>query len=347
MAELRAEAACLPFETPVFCELLCEQSREQGRDDRQRGVQVAELALAALGPLAHHLESEELRRWQVKVWACVGNARCLALDYSGAEGAFAKAEGLGAAGEVADEVRAELLCYKSWLRCCQRRLAEAIELADDAAGLLPKRAGRLVVRVLLVRAQARSHLGQDDRALPDLYAALGFLEEGSDPLLRLTTHQNLAATLWRLGRLEEAGEWLERVRPMAAKLNKPVPSFHLLGFEGLLAAERGHLETALTRLRETCEGLRGIGKWDSFAVAALDLAQVELRCGAVEDAVDWVMQALPHLERLDLESDGLAALALLRQGVAAKQLSATVLAEARQHASRAAGVMSAPSGREP
>ena len=346
LSGLATQVSSAPFETTAFCEFLCEQSQEEGRDDRQRGVVVAELALAALAPLAQNLPEAEHRRWQAKVWACLGNARCLALDYVAAEVAFSTAEAfLVGAGSPAD-VRAELLCYQSWLRSSQGRLAEALELADEAMALLPERSGQLVVRVLLVRAQAYSNLSQYERALVDLHAVLAHLDLGSEPFLHWMAHQNIASTLWRLDRQAEAEAWLERARALAVRLGRLAPLCHTLWLEGLLADQQGKVDRAVSRLNEACEGLRGIGKWGYFAIASLDLARVETHRGGVAAAVERAAQALPHLEVLKLEKEGLAALALLRQGVAAGGLSTAVLERIRFHAGRAAGVPESPNGPE-
>lgn len=332
-----------PFETPALFEHLCEQSREEGRDDRAWGVKVAELALVALGPLAKHAVEPTLSHWQGKAWACVGNARCLALDYEGAQAAFETAQRFLSIGEAPIELRAQLHYYRSCLRWFQRRLGEALELAEAALELLEERRGKLAAQVLMARAQVYSQLAQAERALPDLQAALAALEGISEPFLSWVIHQNLASTLWRLGRLDEAERWLEHARPLAARLGKLAPWCHTLWLEGLLAARQGSLERAAARLREVCQGLLGIGERREFAIAALDLARVEAGRGEVGEAMRWAGEALPHLELLKLESEGLAALGLLRQEMATKQLSAAVLERLRRAAGRA---VNAPSLQE-
>ncbi|NJL28385.1 MAG: hypothetical protein HC897_11105 [Thermoanaerobaculia bacterium] len=229
------------------------------------------------------------------------------------------------------------MASRSCLRYSQRRLPEALELADQAMELLAVPQGRLAVQILMTRAQVYSAQGLAERALPDLFAAAEALGTNTDVFLLWLVRQNLASGLWRLGRIEEAESWLGQARVLAAELAQRAPWYHTLWLEGLIADHKIRLEVAAIQLREVCMGFRGSGSWGHFAVAALDLARIEARRGCVDEAIVWAVQALPHLQALELESEGLAALALVREQVAAKQLRAAVLEPLRRAAGRAVG----------
>lgn len=76
------------FETPALFEHLCRMSREEGRGDPLRGVEVAELAFDCALALEGRIPPDQLACLERRAWARLGEARQLAGDDAGAEQAF-------------------------------------------------------------------------------------------------------------------------------------------------------------------------------------------------------------------------------------------------------------------
>ncbi len=72
------------FTSPELFDLLREKSRQEGRRDRQRGIELAELALLSLDVSAAAL-GERIHELRALGRAWLGNAKRLALDFPGAE----------------------------------------------------------------------------------------------------------------------------------------------------------------------------------------------------------------------------------------------------------------------
>lgn len=336
-AEWQSRLAGVPFETPALFEHLCQVSRAEGRDDRQHGVRVAELALAALEAVSNRLQETRLKLLQAKGWACLGNAKRLALDYKDAEVEFTKAAALLKSIEAPAELRAELLYYRSCLRRYEHRFNEALKLAEEAIALHGGQSDRLEAELLLARGHTYQHLEENDLAANDFETALGLLNAEQEPYLSWVAHHNLATVLSQANQQARAEEWLKRARPLAARLGQVAPWCHTLWLEGLMAARRADSAPAIERLQEACEGFRGLAKPGYFSVAALDLALVFMSQGQPSEATSWVLQALPHLETLCLEAEGVAAIALLREALASQSMSTALLERLRRCAGRAAG----------
>ncbi len=124
--EQRLRVLGVQFRTPEFFDLLLRKSREEGRKDRQRGVEIALLALDTVDASTGLLEGDTAEL-HARAWAWVGNAHRLALNFSGAEQAFDRAE-LDLAARFAGQslfAKAEISLCRAGLRLDQRRFEEA------------------------------------------------------------------------------------------------------------------------------------------------------------------------------------------------------------------------------
>ncbi len=103
----------LYFRTPALFDLLRAESRAMGRNDRRRGVELAELALASLEGCARAL-GEDLPNRKIQGLIGLAKAHRRALDLPAAEQTFrfAEAEWNLAVGKRDPSVEAEFLAYQ-------------------------------------------------------------------------------------------------------------------------------------------------------------------------------------------------------------------------------------------
>jgi len=324
------------FETPAIFEHLCRMSREEGRDDRQRGVEIARLALHSLMTLEGLLSEEELRSLEARGWAVLGNAYRLAFSYRDAEEAFKNAEELVSELSQSRPLRAELLYYRSCLRRYQHCFGEALQLVEEALELC--RPGEaLFAQLLLQRGYVHSHRRDPGLALGDYEAALEDSGLAEEPYLVWVAQHNRALAFWQLGRLQEAVDTLEQSRALAAELKRRIPVYQTLWLKGLIAEALGNHQRAATVLRAACEGFSELGNPGCFAVAALDLAGVEYTLQHFGETFICASKALAPLETLGLDDEGLKSLALLRRAIDQRQMSGAVLKRVRDLAAPLAG----------
>jgi hypothetical protein len=75
-----------------------------------------------------------------------------------------------------------------------------------------------------------------------------------------------------------------------------------------------------------------IGRLDYSALAALDLGHLAAARGQAEESIRWVAMALPLLERLHYDQEGLTALRLFREALAEGAFHRTIVEHLRKHA---------------
>ncbi len=113
------------FNSPALFEFLLEKSRTEGCQDRERGVEIAELALASVSGCGRQSGRSDL---VARAWTWIANTRRLALDFSGAEQAFAQAKQALAKPQLRTDCRieAEILVYEAALMAWRQRHSEAL-----------------------------------------------------------------------------------------------------------------------------------------------------------------------------------------------------------------------------
>lgn len=327
------------FETPALFEHLSRASREEGRENRQHGIELAELALDSLRPLRGRLEPARLAELEARAWAYLGNAFALALDYPAAGRAFQAAHRCLVGHPIAAVVEAEVLYLRSVLCRFERRLGEARQLADRAVALCPPGRSRLRAEVLLGRGNVCWLSGEHAAAHADFKTALEALDPETEPYLACVATLNVSDSLCRLGEHEQASCWLARAEPLARRLGQRLPLCHILWLGGLLAIRFGRLEQGARSLREAYVTLQALGERGYAAIAALDLAEIEGRAGRSEEALELIAHALPMLETLGLEAESMSALELLRRILETRQLGAASLAAPRATLGRSVGAL--------
>jgi tetratricopeptide (TPR) repeat protein len=326
---LRHEIRC---DSPALLELLSRKSLEASRRDRQAGVWPAKLALATvkgserlLGGRFHHLHALARAR--------LGHALRLAGDFSAAHSAFGQArEALNKSRQgTSPRVNWELLFLETALLIDEQRFEEAHQRANAAMSLIGSPGDDCTLaRTLLLRFSTLYHLGLLAEAEQDLRNAELHIKRIDEPLQLLWTRQNLVALYVRRGEYRKAAKALPRAEELCEELGHRVIRHQLQLLKGQIHQGQGDPASAERVWREALAGFDEIGDLNAVAELGLELALLYQQEGRFDEVFDLVTdRVVPALETLGIYREHLAALELLQEAVAAKELSRAVLRQAR------------------
>ncbi|MCP3964388.1 MAG: helix-turn-helix transcriptional regulator [bacterium] len=318
------------FSTPAFFELLREKSREAGRQDRQRGLQLAELALASLEGSAEKL-GDRLPDLKARGWAWLGNVRRQALDFTGAEEALALAESVLAPPGQRDPVaEGEIYLYQACLRQNQRRFKEALELSDLAIRQFRSTGdAALLAQSLVVRANVNCYSGEPSASVDDLTQAIEILKGHNEPFVLFSASLNLAMVYAMLNRYELTAEILPIVKPLALGLENDLVRHQLQWVEALVAEGQGQLQKAEYLLMSARSGFIAEEETDNAAVASLELAILCCKQNRHSDALRLAAEALPVFQALKAHPDAAIAVDVLAKAIASRTITAAEIQQVR------------------
>ena len=319
------------FSTPALFDLLREKSRLHSRRNRQRGVELAEVAIASLESIASAL-GEAVLDLRARGWAWLGNVRRLAGDFSGAEDAFAFAE---AAWERPREkkdplVQGEILHLKATLLLSQRKLDDALALERKAIAVFRSNGDEhYLARALAVRANIAGYSGRHRAALDDLTSALSLTEQ-HDHDLRLSILSNLATIHTWEGEYSEAAKLLPEARRLSRERAQPVAYSQLTWVAGILEYRQGSSRKAELLLANARNGFLQEKESAYAAVVTLDLAALYLKDGKATRAIEQAAHALPIFEASGLHPEALEGKRVLAEALADHTLSLDQIQKIRE-----------------
>ena len=319
------------FGSPALFHLLGEKSRVEGREDRRRGIEFAELALASLEGSAEALGDRYYDHCALG-WARIGRARRLALDRDGADEAFARAGEVWQTPRASPDrrIEAEILFLKGTLRLFQRRFEEAQELLDRSIGICRTEDEKLLLaKSLTQRAKIADYLGDHEAAIADLQVALKLLEGCDEKYVVLVAYGCLATSYAWAGKPEKALEFLPEARRLCAELDNRLIHHQLQWIEGLARQAQGDEAGAEGRFRQARAGFVAQGELDHAGVTSLEIAILCRRQGRDAEVVSLAAEAIPVFRTLQTYPEAVTALRLLGDAVAKGEVTLEVLEQAR------------------
>jgi len=320
---------CRSWTTALF-DFLHEKSREEGRRDRQRGIELAQLALDSLDGNDGRL-GERIHSLRAQGWAWLGNARRLALDFSGAEAPFRRAEAVIAGNNLKGSRAAGIFFFlKGTLRMFQRRQVEAIALFDSALPPL-KRAQdiRFQVKTLLHRALALIYHSQFGEVESTLATASGLLEEEFDEGLAFSVTHTLAVASVRAGEFNLAERQLTAIAPQVAALSRPFWKCQIKWLEAVIDHGLGRLEVAESKYLASWQGFEDLDEPLKAALVLLDLAVLYSEKGDATKVIEISSRICHAFESIKLYEETMAALCLLHDAINRVQVTEVALSEVR------------------
>ncbi len=326
-AQKRIVRRQIAFTTPALFDFLRHKSREEGRDDRQRGIQLAELALEALEACAPAV-GNRLQDLRALGWASLANARRLALGFSDAEVAIERAEIEWGSGERDRLVESEIAALKAVLRMNQRRFEEAVVLANRAIALFEKNGERYsCAEAYALRGNIRYNSGEAEAAIPDYRKALDLLEERDPPRLELLVRHNLAGNYALNGNFEAAAAVLpEDVSEISTEA---LIEYQLVWMRGLVAHGQGDRPRAEALFVLARENFVRLQEEDHAAAVSLDLAILYAEQGQASRVVELAAHILEVYGTMSLHREAIAVLQLLSDALDSRKVPIVLLRRAK------------------
>ncbi|NJL27070.1 MAG: helix-turn-helix domain-containing protein [Thermoanaerobaculia bacterium] len=318
----------LGFQSAAFFECLLKKTRLEGRDNRERGVEIAVLAVESLAALQGHLDPAELVGLEARGWAWLGNAYRLKLDFQNAETALQEAERRLARAPDDLLAHGEVLLNRGALHWYQRRYEEALTveaLALETFRTL-ERADQMA-QALIVQAAVYESAGNLHGAIPVLLEARALLRDQPEPFLNLAISQWLLISFAQTGAAKEAEALLPDVKAIALEVKSARAAAHVTWVEGKVEQLRGNLEEAETRYLEALAGFDRLDDSYHAALVTFDLTMVYALTHRFALLVESASKMLQVFAAVGLPRESLLALNVLSQGIASQDTTQELLRE--------------------
>lgn len=326
----RREVTTFRFRSPAFFRAALRVSREGCRDDRERGVWVAEHALEGLRRRRGSMPAEEFALLEIEGLVAVGHAHRLATHPQQARAALKEAKAAVVAKAPPPGWVAEVLALEGALLSFDRRYEEASAVLSQAIDLQKTAAEpRLLVKLLLFRAFVCEALGTFELGRADLEQALGLVVSSEDLYLRAELAVRFTRLALLLGDHADAERTLSAARQLACRLAMPCVWHQVWWLEGLHAQEVGDLHRAEERFLAAKVGFESAGAVALAATVTLDHAILCTESGRSQAVPTLLVQTLPVLESLGFEHERLEAIRLIARSVGEGTCSLEILQSVR------------------
>ncbi len=320
------------FHTSALFDLLRKKSREEGRKDRQRGIELAELALASLEG-CEKIFGERLHELRALGHAWLGNAHRLAFDFPAADASFVRAEAEWRVPRRTEDltVLARIREREAALRIFQRSYREALRLVDRCRELFrvsgdPHGEARSWIQL----AAIRGYTGDSEDAIVALQTAKELVNAQKDPHLAFVVYSCLANDQAKIGRYSEAAKTLIQCRAYCKRLEHPLGALKVRWLDATIHQGTGHASTAETIFLLARDGYAGVEEFSALGMVSLDLAILYAEQGRWASARETAADAVPIIESQRLHAETLAAVRLLAHAVEAGNVPWALLRQVRE-----------------
>ncbi len=315
---------CRPFSTPALFDLLHSKSREEGRNDRQRGIDLSLLALESLDANQASL-GELVYRLRPQGWAWLGNAQRLALDFLGADRACQRS--LVELKATADPFAAGIVYVcQGTLRMFQRRFDEATEILDAAVPAFKKAENcHWEVTALVHRALVSIYATRHEEAMPPLRQATALAGGVNEPLAFRVTHTMVIALVWA----EHFNQAEACLKSLRQPFGRELWYWQTRWLQASIDHGLGRVEGAEEKYLSALKGLEALEETFYAALLHLDLAVLYAEAGQRIKVVEICRSICPVLDAMKLHDETVVSLRLLSQAVAETRVTAKILRDLR------------------
>ncbi len=319
------------FCSTVLFDLLRRTSRLEGRKNRQRGIELAKLALASL-ERSDQVFGERIHDLRALGWAWLANALRLALDLAAAAAAFQQSDREWSKPRAKHDpsVLAHICNLKGSLWMIRREYIEAAQYLDRSCHLFRQSDQiRDEALALTQRATIHTYAGKLSEAVEDFREAVGLIDEDQEKELAFAARGNLAAVLVRTGEAGDAAKELGRARRLSPHIDDPIGTIKLDWIEGDLGELHGDLEKAKRFYQIVRTEFRDADESRYLGMASVDLMTIHSQLGEWETVGELAVVTLPILASMQLHSETVAAVSLLAEAIEAGTLSRQLLRDLR------------------
>ena len=308
-------------------------------DDPQGALKWASIApaLAQEVPRGGGTEARrEHRDRLVKAWALAADGQRACGHHEESDRAFAEALALMDSGAVSPAVRSEISLCRAYLRACQKRLEEALELSVQAEREV--RAETEKEAHTLAKA-CRGYVLNELRRFPEAIEVLGEILSSIDPResptferLHLAAMTNLAYAITSSSRRADqtaALRYVRRARELVKGGRRFVPRYRLLWVEGLVWAALGYHARAETALKIAHEGFETLRMPYETALLSLDLGALYAVHEEWDKLAPLAVKTFQQFHVLAADTQAIAALSLWADAVKARRLTDEITSAAR------------------
>ncbi len=327
---LRSRSYADPTFLPLFLDYLDDLIFRDPRQGLKWARDVPRLALkvpAAEGPEGR----QEHRERVVRAWAILGGALRACGDPDSAETAYWDAFKLIDSGTVSELVGADTIRRFSYLRACQGRAKEALELASGAVEKLREIGApeKILARALISRGYVLLfELGQVSDAMEAFGEALSLAgdSQGSpaDKRLHGSACHNLAfAIVAKSASMRDqsrAMAYIQRAHEMVKGQRRSVGRYRLLWCEGLVWSRTGGHARGEKAFRVALEGFEALKLPWEIALVSLDLGALLQLFGEWAELEELAEKTYKRFRLLSADSGAIAALSQWLDAVRAQSL---------------------------
>lgn len=315
------------FSSTALFDLLVSKSQQEGRRNRKRGIELAELALDSAEASAPALGE---RIWEQRATgeAWVGNQKRLALDFLGAEAAFERAIQALHLAKTGEESLAAGLVYslKGSLRTSQGRYDVAKELTNRGLEIFRKIGDRREETIqLMQRARIATYSGHSEEAVSDYARALELAGDLQAEDLTVMIRISQAGLLALVGSYERATTVLSGVDRKKSQQLNPLLPHQMEVIDGQIEQGFGRLHAAEAKYLAARWGFQKLEASLDAACASLNIAILYSEMNRFSEVVETCLETVPFFESLTLGEDALVSLCLLKDAVARRDVSTAIL----------------------
>jgi tetratricopeptide (TPR) repeat protein len=310
------------FQCWGLCNLLLKRSFEAVHENPEQATDLAELAVRIAQYLGDVYDPNWVLDLRARAYAYLANAQRVLGELRSAEAAFRNAEqNLKDSTSGNSLVAAEVLDLKSSLRRAQRRLGEAVSLADQGLQLYRENGERRgIAKMLLFKVTTLRELGDLEQAI-ELLQGDTEIDPASEPRLYAYARFNLLGCLTQAERHAEAERLLPEVRARFEESAKPLDLVRLRWAEASIAAGLGRHDEAEAAYRDVQREFLDRRMGYDAALVSLDLAVLYAQRGATQELKRLAAEIMPAFESREVHREAMAALIMFQNACEEERLT--------------------------
>jgi AraC-like DNA-binding protein/tetratricopeptide (TPR) repeat protein len=310
---------------------LLEKSKLEGRRSRERGEEIALIALDCLRAIELR-KGRDLLDEKVLGHAILANARGLRLDFVGAQEAFQFIDMIRE-----DKLRPDVLLHVNILRAYllwswKRDVKSSVEMVES---LLPEVRGsassEFLALTLGLAGQIYEASGHLDRALSMYEEAVEASRFIYDSHIIFCANYNLSYMYASVSDGKKASEIFKKVQELQQAGVLTSSPIHVTLLEARIHRLNGDLRRAEAAFLEAREGFTGLGLGNYVAVSAIELALLYLDLAEPGRAFSMAITAIDCISRYSDHKEAMTALAILQEASRAAIINEAMLRQALCH----------------